>query len=236
MGRERGPEHEHALLGRRAEAGAGGDRSGRPDRRRLQRRARIRRSRQRRGRAGEIHLRVRGRDDPRLDADGSQRLVEAGRRRRRHRRVRRALPRSHARAREAVRDGLPQRPRPRLRLEVAARGQARRVRRSREAGLVRTVRHPGDRRPDLRHVRVPRAGERERCAGRRLRRRVRPRRTAARPRRPHRRAGRAVGRRARAAGIRPLRRRSPRRELRQRPDQRVPARWRRLGSLAAGFP
>ena len=76
MGRERGPEHEHAVLGRRPQAGADGHSSGRSDRRRLQRWARIRRSRQRRLRAGEIHLRVRGRDDPGLDADGPQRLVD----------------------------------------------------------------------------------------------------------------------------------------------------------------
>ena len=44
--------------------------------------------------AGAIHLRVRGRDDPGLDADGPTRLVEAGRGRRRHRRVRRAVPRA----------------------------------------------------------------------------------------------------------------------------------------------
>ena len=236
MGRERGPEHEHALLGRGPEAGADGGRPGRADRRRLQRRARIRRPRQRRLRAGPVHLRLRGRDDPGLGADGPERLVEASRRRRRHRRVRHAVPRRHARAREAVRDGLPQRPRPRLRLEVAPCRQGRRVRRSREAGLVRAVRHPGDRRPDLRHVRVPRAGERQRRAARRLRRRVRSRRPADRARRPEGRARRAVGRRARAARVRPLRRRSPRRELRQRPDQRLPAGRGRLDASAAGCP
>ena len=42
-------------------------------------------------------------------------------------------------------------------------------------------------------------------------------------------ARRAVGRRARAVRVRPLRRRSPRRELRQRQDQRLPAQRSRLG-------
>ena len=147
-----------------------------------------------------------------------------------------AVPRRHARAREAVRDGLPQRPHPRLRLEVAPCRQGRRVRRSCEVVLVRTVRHPGDRRPDLRHVRVPRTSERQRRLARRLRRRVRPRRPADRARRPEGRARRAVGRRARSSWVRQPRRRSPRRELRQREDQRLPARSETAGRFAAGCP
>ena len=94
--------------------------------------------------------------------------------------------------------------------------------------LVRAVRHPGDRRPCLRHVRLPRAGERQRRADRRLRRRVRPRRQAARARRARRRAERAVGARAGAALVRPLRRRPADRQLRRRSHQRLPPSRRRL--------
>ena len=108
-----------------------------------------------------------------------------------------------------------------LRRALAARPSRRRVRRSGDPGVVRAVRHPGDRRPRLRHVRLARAGERQRRADRRLRRRVRPRRSARRARRAPRRAERAVGARARAAALRPLRRRPARRQLRRRPDQRV---------------
>ena len=73
--------------------------------------------------------------------------------------------------------------------------------------LVRAVRHPGDRRPPVRHVRLSRAGERQRRSDRRLRRRVRPRRAAGRAGRARGRAQRAVGPRARAALVRPVRRR-----------------------------
>ena len=218
-------DDEHAVLRRRAQAAADGARRRRPDRRRFIRRQGLPRLGGRRLRSGALHLRVRGREAARVDAD---RAGAAGRRSPRSSSTRRgeaAVFRGVAIARRAgLRDRLPQRARRRLRRALAARAAA--AARSSTAAIpvvVRAVRHPGDRRPRLRDVCLARAGERQRRADRRLRRRVRPRREARRARRGTAGAERAVGPRARAALVRPLRRRPARRQLRRRPHQRVPA-------------
>src|SRR5207248_845357 len=134
VGRERGAKLEHALRARRAEAAL--DRVGArwAHRGRLQPRTRLR------GRprsAGEVHLRVRGRDDPRLVAHRPARLVDRGRGCDRRRRQRRRLPRGHARPRPPLRDRLPQWPRPRVRLALAAGAARGRVRGPVDPGVAR---------------------------------------------------------------------------------------------------
>ena len=172
------------------------------------------RSRRRRVGARTVPLCVRGRDDPRLVARRSARLVGRRRRRRRRRRQGRDLPRPRDRdAPERVaaplRNGLPQRPRRRVRRPLAPHHPSRRIRRPRYPVVVLAVRDPGRGRAGLRDVRVAGAGQRERLSEGRLRRRVRPRRTARLARRRPGAAQRALGAGARAGRVRSLRRRSP---------------------------
>ena len=134
MGRRTSPRHEHAVRRRRAASSCltvYGRR--RPDRDRLQRRRRLPRPRRRPDGAGALHLRLRGRDDPRLGADRSAGLVDAGAGHGRLRCVGRAVPRPRARARPPVRDRLPQRPRADVRFAnwrpVRRRGRVSRLRR-----------------------------------------------------------------------------------------------------------
>ena len=95
---ERGARGQHALRRRRSQAGADRPRAGRADRDRLQRRARALSSARGEGIGTRaVHLRVRGRDDPRLVARRSARLVDDRRHHRRRGRPRRCVPRPRSR-------------------------------------------------------------------------------------------------------------------------------------------
>ena len=193
---QRSARVEHALLGNRAQDRARRARRRRPDRRRVQQRPRLRRARRWAKRSGALHLRVRGRCCARVDADRADRLVDA-RGAGVPRRAGGALPRARAARLAAVRHGLPQR----HASSCSTRGGGR----SRLArGAFADPAIPAWYAPfgiaaiggtRLRHVRVARAGERQRRADRRLRRRVHAGRAARRA--PAARAvERAVGARA----------------------------------------
>ena len=180
---ERGARLEHALLGQRAQAAADGHRRRRPDRASPTTEARASSFRRGRLRSGAVHLRMRGREAAGVDTDRPDRLVDA-------------QPRSWSTRR------------PRRRSSAALRSSVTRVyatdfhngrvdvydahwRRVRRAGAFEDPAIPswyapfgvqaiGG--PPLRDVRLARAGQRQRCADRRLRRRVRPRRSTRRAR------------------------------------------------------
>ena len=212
-----------------------GDRGRRPDRNGRQRHDRVRRE----GRPGvgarALHLRVRGREDPRLGRKCPGRWLQ------RHRGCGRQLSSGGrlSRARRGhgarwlhlpLRGRLPRRTRRCLRLELAADHVERRLRRPQDPRLVQRVRDPGDRRPDLRHLRLAGPAERERRADRRVCGRLRPEREVARASRTDGPAERAGRRRDRTAYLREIRRRSARRQLRRRPHRRLP----RSGNRTAG--
>ena len=69
-------------------------------------------------------------------------------------------------ARAALRDRLPQRRASTSSTRRGGRCASRAHSPNGDPGVVRAVRHPGDRRPDLRHLRLPRPGERQRRADR----------------------------------------------------------------------
>ena len=165
--RQRGDRNEHGLRRNGPEATTRGDRGRRPDRNRLQRHDRVRRE----GRPGvgarALHLRVRGREDPRLGRKCPGRELQrhrgCGRQRSSGGRLSRARPGDGARRLHLpLRGRLPRRTRRCLRLELAPDQVERRLRRPQDPRLVQRVRDPGDRRPDLRHLRLAGPAQRER--------------------------------------------------------------------------
>ena len=176
---ERGELDEHALLGRRAQAAADGARRRAARPASLVRRQGAPGDGRRRLRSRALHLRLRGRNAARLDADRSAWLVDPvrGRRRRGSRRGR--VPRaSRSTARASTRPTSTTRASTSTTRTGTACARAGAFVDRIDSVLVRAVRHPGDRRARVRHLRLPRAGERKRRADRRLRRRVRPRRAS----------------------------------------------------------
>ncbi len=226
VGRRQRHRRLHAVRRNRRAPVARRERAQRSHRRGVQRRARVRRHRRHELRRGAVHLRHGGGHDPRLEPRRpAAPALDAGPAGRRPFGRRRDLqgPGRRPGGTAPVRDRLPQRPGGRVRQLVHPSEPPRSVHRPEDPRPLRAVRHPGHRRDDLRHLRE--AGRRRR--GRRgrpragVRRRVRHRRHAARPGGHARPAGRPVGGRMGAGGLRPVRRRPPRRELRQRSDQRV---------------